>query len=48
MLITTVIVLVLALIFGKITIKEIKEHVRKYKKRGGSDDRRDSGDSGSV
>lgn len=30
MLITLTIAIVIALIFGKITIKEIKEHVRKY------------------
>ena len=30
MLITLTIVLVIALIFGKITFKEVKEHVRKY------------------
>ena len=36
MLIITTIVLILALIFGKITVKEIKEHVRKYRKGNGT------------
>ena len=30
MLITVIVGILLTLIFGKITIKEIKEHVRKY------------------
>ena len=42
MLISIIVGILLALIFGKITVKEIKEHVRKYTTRrdkttGGSD-----------
>ena len=37
MLIATAIVLILALLFGKITIKEIKEYVRKRKNGRGTD-----------
>jgi hypothetical protein len=37
MLILTIIVLILALLFGKITIKEIKEYVRKHREGNGAD-----------
>ena len=37
MLILTTIVLILALLFGKITIKEIKEYVRKHREGNGAD-----------
>ena len=37
MLILTAIVLITALIFGKITIKEIKEYVRKHREGNGAD-----------
>ena len=37
MLILTTLVLTLALIFGKITIKEIKEYVRKHREGNGAD-----------
>ena len=33
-----IIAAIVALLFGKITIKEIKEYVRKYTKRSGNDD----------
>jgi hypothetical protein len=37
MLISIIVGLLLALIFGKITVKEIKEHVRKHTERKGND-----------
>ena len=37
MLISIIVGLLLALIFGKITVKEIKEYVRKYTTRKGND-----------
>ena len=51
MLITTAIVLLLALLFGKITFKEIKEYVRKRKDGRGNEctgggSERGSGDRG--
>jgi hypothetical protein len=43
MLITVIIATVVALLFGKITIKEIKEYVRKHTKESG--DSESGGDS---
>lgn len=37
MLVLTALVLLAALIFGKITIKEIKEYVRKHREGNGAD-----------
>ena len=46
MLISLIVGLVLALIFGKITVKEIKQHVRKYTERKSGDNPGESGNSG--
>jgi hypothetical protein len=46
MLISLIIATVLALIFGKITVKEIKQHVRKYTERKSGDNPGESGNSG--
>ena len=48
MLISLIIVMLLALIFGKVTIKEIKEYVRKHQQGDRTDNGADtgSGDSG--
>ena len=46
MLISLIIATVLALIFGKITVKEIKQHVIKYTERKSGDNPGESGYSG--
>jgi hypothetical protein len=46
MLISLIVATVLALIFGKITVKEIKQYVRKYTERKSGDDPGESGNSG--
>ena len=46
MLISLIVGLVLALIFGKITVKEIKNYVRKYTERKSGDNPGVSGNSG--